>query len=60
MRGKAIQVAIAMVVFLALNLLFLGVGEGRIYSAIGFTLVFGMIYAAILAAMAMFRGSGKE
>ena len=60
MRGKAIQVAIAMVVFLALNLLFLGAGEGRLYGAIGFTLVFGMIYAAILAAVAMFRGSRKE
>ena len=56
MQTKTIQVAIAVVVFFCLNMLFFGTGEGRVFAAIAASLIFGLTYAAILAGIAIFRG----
>ena len=55
MQGKALQIAIASAVFFVLNLLFFGTQDGRIYAAAASTLVFAMMYAAIIVAVRVFR-----
>jgi hypothetical protein len=60
MQGKKLQFLIAVAVFFGLQLIFFGVGEGRIYTAVATTLVFGLIYAAIIAGLALFRRDDRN
>lgn len=60
MQTKTLQIVIAMAVFFALNLLFFGTGEVRLFAAIATTLIFGLSYAAIIAGLALFRKDDSE
>ncbi len=60
MQTKTLQVAIAVVVFFGLNLLFFGATDGRLYLAVASSLIFGLTYAAILAGIAIFHGDKAE
>jgi hypothetical protein len=60
MRGKTLQILIAIAVFFVLQIVFFGVGEGRLFTAIATSLIFGLIYAAIIAGVAIFRGRDRN
>ena len=59
MQTKTLQIIIAMAVFFALQVLYFGTADGKFFAAAASSLVFGMLYAAIIAGLAIFRG-GKE
>ena len=60
MQTKTLQIIIAMAVFFALQIVFFGTGEGKLFAAAASTLIFGLAYAAIIAGLAIFRGNDRE
>ena len=60
MQTKTLQIVIAMAVFFALQVLFFGTADGKLFAAAASSLIFGLIYAAIIAGLAIFRGDRDQ
>ena len=59
MQTKTLQIIIAMAVFFALQVIFFGTADGKLFAAAASTLIFGLAYGAIIAGLAIFRGDQK-